>query len=174
MKVQLPFMKENRSVSTTNEHLNQLYIKIIKYIIFRSRFDHCVAVLRGVLYVMGGFDSYSGDKTAERYDPKTNQWSTIADMNVQRSNARATALNGNMNIMKQEGIHTKCVAKWVHNVEVISVRQHANVLSVIAIRSWCLLLTNRKLLNSFSWNFMLRSLTEMFGEILVFFKIKQQ
>jgi hypothetical protein len=49
-----------------------------------------------------------------------------------------------MTIMKQEGIHTKCVAIWVHNVEVMSVRQHSNVLSVIAISIWCLLLTNRK------------------------------
>jgi hypothetical protein len=39
-----------------------------------------------------------------------------------------------MNIMKQEGIRTKGVAKWVHNVEVISVRQH-NVLTAIPIRS---------------------------------------
>jgi hypothetical protein len=40
-----------------------------------------------------------------------------------------------MTIMKHEGIHTKCVVKWMHNVEVMSVRQYANVLSVIAIRS---------------------------------------
>jgi hypothetical protein len=40
-----------------------------------------------------------------------------------------------MNIMKQEGIRTKCVVKWVHNVEFMSVRQHTNVLSVIATRS---------------------------------------
>jgi hypothetical protein len=40
-----------------------------------------------------------------------------------------------MNIMKQDGIRTKCIAKWVHNVEFISVYQNANVLSMIAIRS---------------------------------------
>jgi hypothetical protein len=94
-----------------------------------------VSVLGDVLYVMGGSNGYSPLKTAERYDPKTDRWSPIADMTVQRSGASATALNGNMNIMKQEGIRTKCVAKWMHNMEVMFVRQHANVLSVIAIRS---------------------------------------
>jgi hypothetical protein len=67
-----------------------------------------VAVLGDVLYVMGGGVYYSL-KTSERYDSKTDRWSLIADMNVHRYGARATALNGNMNIMKQEGIRTKCV-----------------------------------------------------------------
>jgi N-acetylneuraminic acid mutarotase len=71
-----------------------------------------VAVLGHVLYVMGGSVSDSSKlKTAKRYDPKTDRWSPIADMNVERTTASATALNGNMNIMKQDGIHTKCVAK---------------------------------------------------------------
>jgi hypothetical protein len=97
----------------------------------------CVAVLGDVLYVKGGRDVSSLiHKTAERYD----------DMRVRHVCASATALNGNMTNMKQEGIHTKCIVNWMHNVDVMSVRQHANVLSVIAIRSWCLLLKNRKLL----------------------------
>jgi hypothetical protein len=58
-----------------------------------------------------GFDGLTLFKTAERYDPKTDQWEFIADMNVERIGASAAALNGNMNIMKQEGIRTKCVAK---------------------------------------------------------------
>jgi N-acetylneuraminic acid mutarotase len=70
-----------------------------------------VAVLGEALYVMGGFDSGSILKTAERYDPKKEKWSLIADMKVGRMEASATALNGNMTIMRQEGIHTKCVAK---------------------------------------------------------------
>jgi N-acetylneuraminic acid mutarotase len=87
-----------------------------------------VAVLGDVLYVIGGhYEDYTLYKTAERYDPKTDRWSLIADMNVARQSASATALNGNMNVMKQEGIRTKCVAKWKHNVEVMFVRQHANV-----------------------------------------------
>jgi N-acetylneuraminic acid mutarotase len=71
-----------------------------------------VAVLGDAVYVMGGYnDDVSPLKTAERYDPKTNKWSLVADMKVCRDAASATALNGNMNIMKQEGIRTKCVAK---------------------------------------------------------------
>jgi hypothetical protein len=64
-----------------------------------------VAALGDVLYVMGGRFT-----TAARYDPKTDRWSPIADMNVARYGASATTLNGNMNIMKQEVIRTKCVA----------------------------------------------------------------
>jgi hypothetical protein len=60
---------------------------------------------------MGGSDDEVIFKTAERYDSKTDRWSSIADMRVKRVGARATALNGNMNIMKQEGIRTMCVAK---------------------------------------------------------------
>jgi hypothetical protein len=80
-----------------------------------------VAVLGDVLYVMGGYDYYYTPKTAERYDPKTDRWSPIADMNVERECASATALNGNMNIMKQDVIRTKCVVKWVYNVELMAV-----------------------------------------------------
>jgi hypothetical protein len=94
-----------------------------------------VAVLGDVLYVMGGTIIGSPLQTAERYDTKTDRWSSIADMNVQRADASAAALNGNMNIMKQEGIRTKCVAKLMHNVEVMSVRQHVNVLRVMVFRS---------------------------------------
>jgi kelch-like protein 10 len=70
-----------------------------------------VAVLGDVLYVIGGIYDNHTDKTAERYDTKTDRWDFIADMNVERTGASAAALNGNMNIMKQEGIHTKCVVK---------------------------------------------------------------
>jgi N-acetylneuraminic acid mutarotase len=73
-----------------------------------------VAVLGDELYVMGGSDDNCITyllKTAERYDSRANKWSLIADMKVCREAASATALNGNMNIMKQEGIRTKCVAK---------------------------------------------------------------
>jgi N-acetylneuraminic acid mutarotase len=67
---------------------------------FRSRSGHCVAVLGDVLYVMGGYDDRFIVTTVERYDPKTDRWSRIADMTVRRAFASATALNGNMNIMK--------------------------------------------------------------------------
>jgi len=53
-----------------------------------------VAVLNDLIYAMGGYDGYHRQKTAERYNYKTNQWSLIAPMNVQRSDASATTLNG--------------------------------------------------------------------------------
>jgi hypothetical protein len=70
-----------------------------------------VEVLGDILYVMGGSDDEVTFKTAERYDSKTDRWTFIAPMRLRRKGAGATALNGNMNIMKQEGIRTKCVAK---------------------------------------------------------------
>jgi N-acetylneuraminic acid mutarotase len=73
---------------------------ITKYVIVRSRDDHCVAVLGDVLYVMGGYGQNSTLNRAERYDPKTDRWSPIAPMRVRRRGASATPLNGNMDIMK--------------------------------------------------------------------------
>ena len=43
---------------------------------------------------MGGFDGYFRQKTAECYDYRRNQWTLIASMNVSRSDASATTLNG--------------------------------------------------------------------------------
>jgi kelch-like protein 10 len=61
-----------------------------------------VAVLGDQVYAIGGESKlYVGLETAERYDYKTNQWSLIASMNVQRSCSSATALNGNMNPVNQ-------------------------------------------------------------------------
>jgi kelch-like protein 10 len=74
---------------------------ITNYVMFRSRISPCVAVLGDVLYVMCGCYDGPTNKSAERYDPKTNKWSLIPDMNVVRRSASATALNGNMTIMKQ-------------------------------------------------------------------------
>ena len=56
-----------------------------------------VAVLGKIVYAMGGYDGHHRQSTAERYNYKTNQWSLIASMNVQRSDASATMLNGELN-----------------------------------------------------------------------------
>jgi kelch-like protein 10 len=64
------------------------------------RYLHCVAVLGDVLYVMGGADDDNSPlKTAERYDLKTDRWSPIADMNVEREDASAAALNGKIYVV---------------------------------------------------------------------------
>ena len=56
-----------------------------------------VAVLDGCIYAMGGYDGHVRQNTAERYTPKTNQWSLITPMNHQRSDASATTLNSRPN-----------------------------------------------------------------------------
>ena len=54
-----------------------------------------VAVANDMVYAIGGFDGHHRQKTAERYNYRTNQWSLIAPMTIQRSDASATTLNGN-------------------------------------------------------------------------------
>lgn len=53
-----------------------------------------MAVLDEAVYAIGGSDGFSQHKSAERYDYKMNQWSMIAPMSIERSDASATALNG--------------------------------------------------------------------------------
>ena len=53
-----------------------------------------VAVLNGQMYAMGGFDGHVRQNTAERYTPRTNQWSMIPPMNQQRSDGSACSLQG--------------------------------------------------------------------------------
>ncbi|PSN47135.1 Kelch-like protein 10 [Blattella germanica] len=63
---------------------------------YDTRADRCyvsVAVLGDLVYAMGGYDGHHRQNTAERYNYRTNQWSLIAPMNVQRSDASATMLN---------------------------------------------------------------------------------
>lgn len=48
-----------------------------------------VAELNGFIYALGGFDGTHRLNTCERYDPTTNQWTLIPNMNVLRSDAHA-------------------------------------------------------------------------------------
>ena len=57
-----------------------------------------VAVLGGLIYAMGGYDGQNRQNTAEKYFPKKNQWSLIQPMNFQRSDASATAFDGNVHL----------------------------------------------------------------------------
>lgn len=56
------------------------------------------AVLDDQIYAMGGYDGHHRQNTAEKYDFKTNQWTLIAPMNMQRSDASACTLNGDHNL----------------------------------------------------------------------------
>lgn len=53
-----------------------------------------VAELNGLIYAIGGYDGHNRLNTVERYNPKTNQWSVITPMNMQRSDASACTLKG--------------------------------------------------------------------------------
>lgn len=66
----------------------------ITHFVMYSRCYISVAVLNGKIYALGGYDGANRQNTAERYDPTANQWSLIAPMQQQRSDASATSLNG--------------------------------------------------------------------------------
>lgn len=70
---------------------------------FPSRCYVSTAVLDGMIYAMGGYDGQHRQNTAERYLPKTNQWSLIHPMVHQRSDASSTALKG-----KNKSLNNKC------------------------------------------------------------------
>ncbi|KAK9977675.1 hypothetical protein ABG768_019476 [Culter alburnus] len=71
-----------------------------------------VAVLDGLIYAIGGFDRYQRLKTAEHYDPNTNQWTLTAPMNERRSDASATSLQGRVYICGGfTGIECLCSAE---------------------------------------------------------------
>lgn len=44
--------------------------------------------------ILGGYDGHSRQKTVERYDTKKNQWTMVAQMHLQRSDADACTLDG--------------------------------------------------------------------------------
>ena len=55
-----------------------------------------VAVLNGLLYVLGGFDSSVRLKSAEVFDPVLNSWKEIANMGHSRSAPACTAMDGKL------------------------------------------------------------------------------
>jgi kelch-like protein 10 len=54
---------------------------------------------------MGGFNGHVRQNTAEKYLLETNQWSAICPMHVQRSDASACTLNGNMYLIVKDFYH---------------------------------------------------------------------
>ena len=53
-----------------------------------------VAVLNGLLYAVGGFDSENRLATAEAYNMETNMWEYVSPMHTARSGEAVAALNG--------------------------------------------------------------------------------
>lgn len=52
-----------------------------------------VALLNGIIFAMGGFDGHQRLLSAEKYNFERNQWTMVASMNSQRSDACAAVLN---------------------------------------------------------------------------------
>lgn len=53
-----------------------------------------VAVLGSCIYAVGGFDGSSGLNTAEMFDPRTQEWKSIASMSTRRSSVGVGVVNG--------------------------------------------------------------------------------
>ena len=50
----------------------------------------------GMLYAIGGFDGVSPLKSVERYDPVTNQWTSLPEMSSKRFGLGACACGGKL------------------------------------------------------------------------------
>ncbi|CAG0884895.1 unnamed protein product [Cyprideis torosa] len=70
-----------------------------------------VVLLNGYIYAMGGYDGHHRQNTCEKYDPATNQWSMIATMINQRSDASATTLNAFVDPAGARAYHGLAVIK---------------------------------------------------------------
>lgn len=52
-----------------------------------GRHSHCVGVLDGVIYAIGGLNSKGPLKSVEAYSPSTGVWTIMADMYLDRIGA---------------------------------------------------------------------------------------
>lgn len=67
-------------------------------------FEHCllqsflagVAVLKGLVYAVGGFNGSLRVRTVDVYDPEQDKWSTVAPMEARRSTLGVAVLNGSI------------------------------------------------------------------------------
>ena len=59
-----------------------------------ARQNCCFVVLNDFLYAVGGFGKNSKLSSAERYDPKSDSWSSLSPMNSARAFASAIAFKG--------------------------------------------------------------------------------
>jgi N-acetylneuraminic acid mutarotase len=70
-----------------------------------ARYAHDgVEVLNGKIYFVGGHNSSGEKNIAERYDPTTNTWETLAPMSVARGCVAATVLNGKLYAIGGRGL----------------------------------------------------------------------
>lgn len=81
-----------------------------------------VVLLDGIIYAMGGFDGHNRLRSAEKYDFERNQWTMIAPMTSQRSDACATVLNSKKIVLKSIIILMKPLARYflkIINAEIV-------------------------------------------------------
>jgi len=76
-----------------------MFIILLLIIINRRRCYVSVALLNGIIYAMGGFDGHHRLGSAEKYNFERNQWTMIAPMTSQRSDACAAVMNGKCSIL---------------------------------------------------------------------------
>ena len=55
-----------------------------------------VAVLGNLIYVTGGFDCNLAQNTVDCYDPDTNIWTPVANMNIARAGHSLVSLHGRL------------------------------------------------------------------------------
>ena len=55
-----------------------------------------VGVLDSFLYALGGYNGQTTVNTVERYNPRTQEWNMITEMNTARSMLGVASLNGQL------------------------------------------------------------------------------
>lgn len=58
-----------------------------------------VCVFNDKIYAIGGHDGHNRLRTAEVYDPETNQWTLLASMTNRRSDADCCVVNDNIYVV---------------------------------------------------------------------------
>ncbi|MDG1139779.1 MAG: kelch repeat-containing protein, partial [Opitutales bacterium] len=66
--------------------------------------DDGVEVLGGKIYFVGGRDGSGSKNIAERYDPATNTWETLANMSAARKGVACAVLNGKLYVIGGVGL----------------------------------------------------------------------
>ncbi|XP_021939695.1 kelch-like protein 10 [Zootermopsis nevadensis] len=99
------------------------------------RWGLMVAVLRGSVYVMGGYEHEHREdlRTAERYDCKTNHWFFISSMNRERYKGSAAVLNDKIyvaggrdgkNYLNSVEVYDPDTDRWTFVTPMLSGRRH--------------------------------------------------
>ncbi|MDA8774210.1 hypothetical protein N9N13_00660 [Opitutales bacterium] len=94
-----------------------------------------VEVLGGKIYFVGGRDGSSAKNIAERYDPATNAWESIASMSVARMGVASSVLNGKLYAIGGEGLSSVEVfdpntGNWTVGVALPSEVNHGTAITV--------------------------------------------